>query len=57
MGVQSPSTLASEQTGPRKAHQTTIFGWKGFRMTPSNIHELVSWWLQQGASNQPFVHS
>jgi len=22
----------SEQTGPRKAHQTTIFSWKGFQM-------------------------
>ena len=50
MGVQSPSTLptlttvyeseASEQTDPRKAHQTTIFSWKGFRIDPYNLSEL-----------------
>jgi hypothetical protein len=34
--------MGSEQTDPRKAHQTTIFSWKGFRMTPSNTSELVS---------------
>jgi hypothetical protein len=31
----------SEQTAPRKAHQTTIFSWKGFRMTPSNLSESI----------------
>ena len=41
MGVQSLSILASEQTDPPKAHQTAIFGWKGFRITPSNSSELV----------------
>jgi len=47
MGVQSPSTLPSERTDPLKAHQTTIFSWKGFRMNPSNSSESVSWWLQR----------
>ena len=34
--------MGSEQTDPRKAHQTTIFSWKGFRMNPSNLSESVS---------------
>ena len=33
MGVQSPSTLPSDATDPRKAHQTSIFCSKGFRIT------------------------
>ena len=42
MGVQSPSTLPSQQTDPLQADKTAISGWKGFRLTPSNIHESVS---------------
>ncbi len=41
-GFQWVLFVASEQTGPRKAHQTTIFSWKGFRMNPFNPSELVS---------------
>lgn len=37
----------SRQTGPLNAHQTTIFGWKGFWIHPSNLSELVCRWLQQ----------
>ena len=32
----------SEKTDPRKAHQTTIFSWMGFRIDPYNLSELVS---------------
>ena len=34
-------TEGSDATDPLKAHQTTIFSWKGFRMNPSNPSELV----------------
>ena len=31
----------SHCSDPLKAHQTTIFSWKGFRMNPSNLSKLV----------------
>ena len=51
MGVQSPSTEPSEQTDPRKAHQTAIFGWKGFRMTPLNTSDCDMLMLPTNAFN------
>ena len=46
-GLQWASRNASEQTDPRKAHQTTISSWKGFRMNPSNTSESVCWWFNE----------
>ena len=40
MGVQSPSTLPSEQTDPLKALPTTSSCWMGFRIAPSNPSEF-----------------
>lgn len=34
--------VGSDATDPRKAHQTTIFGWKGFWITPWNLFELMT---------------
>ena len=38
--------VGSDATDPRKAHQTTIFGCKGFRITPSNLSESVCLLIQ-----------
>jgi len=34
VGAQWAESVPSDATDPLKAHQTTIFGWKGFRMNP-----------------------
>ena len=41
------SRVGSEQTDPLKSHQTTIFKWMGFRMTPCNLYELIGGWFKQ----------
>ena len=41
MGVQSLSTLASEQTDPLQPLLTDFESWMGNRITPCNLSELI----------------
>jgi len=47
--------MGSDATDPLKAHQTIIFGCKGFWMTPSNTSESVS--LKNLLAGQIFIAS